>query len=178
MPNRFGIVVKPNKPDAIRLAKQTPGKQVRADAVAALGVRFRIPTLRRGGLALTLASYFAAHLLALPMDPTFALAFLVLGFVGVELRLVAERFAALYTANLSAEDRARIGEALRRSLTRIGEVCVLALLVSYLVADLALAGTIPTTTIPAALILSAALVGVVVLLALWPVVGRSQSRSA
>jgi hypothetical protein len=50
-----------------------------------------------------------------------------------------------------------------------------AFLASSLAADLALAGTLPVTTIPTALVLAAALIGVILILALWPVLERREA---
>lgn len=138
----------------------------------ALGLRFETPSFRRFGLLMTVGSYFAAHLSVLPLDPAPALGYLTLALVTLELRVLADRFAPLYTFNLQLEDHARVTDALRRSATRLAAVSAVAFLGSYLATDLALAGTLPLRSITTALLLSAALIGVVLLLALWPVLQR------
>jgi uncharacterized membrane protein YhhN len=144
-------------------------------ALLALGVRFRLTAARRIGFAVAVATYFAAHLVALPLDPGPALGYLTLALTGSETRLLAERFAPLVASSLRPGDRARVNEALGRSLFRVVAVSAIAFLLSYLTADLALAGTVPATSIATALLLSGALVGVVFLLAVWPVLERREA---
>ena len=136
--------------------------------VIALGVRLSNIRVRRLGLLLLIATYFVAHALALPPDPAPLPGFMTLALVAPELRLLAARFAPIYLLNLGAEDRVRLDDALGRSLLRIVVASAIAFLGSVLAADLALAGTLPLTSIPTALILAGALVTVVFLLALWP----------
>ncbi len=145
--------------------------------VLALGLRLSRPLLRRFGLLLLAGTYFVAHALALPPDPAALLGFMTLALVAVELRLLAARFAPVYLARLGAEDRARLDDALWRSAMRIGVVSATAFLASLLAADLALAGTLPLTSIETALVLSAGLIAVAFLLALWPVRGRRRAPS-
>ncbi len=140
--------------------------------VLALGLRLSKVLLRRIGLLLLIGSYFVAHAFLLPPDPASLLGFMTLALVAIELRLLAARFAPLYMARLGEEDRARLDDALGRSILRIGIVSAAAFLVSFLAADLALAGTLPLTSIPTALVLSGALIAVVLLLALWPAQAR------
>ncbi len=136
--------------------------------VIALGVRISNLKLRRFGLLLLIATYFVAHAVALPPDPAPLLGFMTLALVALELRLLAARFAPIYLLRLGAEDRARLDDALGRSVLRIVVVSAIAFLGSVLAADLALAGTLPVTSIPTALLLAGALIAVVFLLALWP----------
>jgi hypothetical protein len=131
-------------------------------ASIALGLRFGVRSLRQLGFVLVVASYFGAHVLVLPMDPVAALLYLTLALLALELRLLAERFAPIYAGRL----------ALRRSALRLAAVAGVAFLGSDLAADLAFAGTVPATTITTALLLAAALIGIVVLLALWPILER------
>ncbi len=147
-------------------------------AAMALGLRFPVPWLRRLGLVLLVASYFGAHVFVLPMEPAAALLYLTLALVAVELRILAERFAPIYAQHLEPEDRRRVAEALRRSALRLAAVAGVAFLGSSLAADLAFAGTLPATSITTALLLAAALIGVVVLLALWPIVERRLAWAA
>ena len=147
-------------------------------AALALGIRFGLPPLRRSGLVLIVASYFGAHLFVLPVDPAAALAFLTLALVAVELRILADRFGPIYATALRLDDRRRVTEALERSALRVVAVAGVAFLGSYLAADLALAGTLPTRSIASALLLSMALIGVVSLLALWPLMERRMGWAA
>jgi hypothetical protein len=140
-----------------------------------LGIRLGCGPLRRFGLGLLVVAYFGAHVIFLPMDAASSLGFLTLALLAVELRIVADRFVPLYEAPLEAEDRERIASALERSLIRVAAVSGIAFLGSTLAADLALAGTLPVTTIPTALVLAAALVGVILLLALWPLLERREA---
>ena len=137
-------------------------------AALAVGLRFPVRSLRRAGLVLVVASYFGAHVFVLPMDPVAALLYLTLALSGVELRILAERFAPIYAGTLGADDRRRVADALRRSALRLAVVAGVAFLGSDLAADLAFAGTLPATTITTALLLAAALIGIVLVLALWP----------
>lgn len=146
-------------------------------AAMALGVRFPVPALRRLGLVLIVASYFGAHLFVLPLDPVAALLYLTLALSAVELRILAERFAPIYEERLEPEDRRRVSDALRRSALRIAIVAGVAFLGSDVAADLAFAGTLPTRTITTALLLATALIGVVLILALWPVLERRLGSS-
>ncbi len=141
----------------------------------ALGLRLSRLIVRRLGVLLLAGTYFVAHALALPPDPAPALGFMTLALVAVEMRLLAARFAPIYLLHLGEEDRARLDDALGRSILRIGVVAATAFLGSVLAADLALAGTLPVTSIPTALILAGALIAVVFLLALWP---TSSGRAA
>ena len=147
-------------------------------AAIALGLRFEAPALRRGGFVLVVASYFGAHVFVLPMDPAAALLYLTLALVAVELRILADRFAPIYAERLEPEGRRRVSEALQRSALRIAAVSGVAFLGSYLAADLAFAGTLPVRSITTALLLSAALIGVVLLLALWPILERRRLWAA
>ena len=144
-------------------------------AATVLGVRIEYGPLRRFGLGLLVAAYLAVHLVLLPLDAASSIGFLTLALFAVELRLVADRFVPLYVGSLEAEDRERLGSALQRSLVRVVAVSGIAFLGSTLAADLALAGTLPVTTIPTALVLAAALVCVILLLALWPLLERRES---
>ncbi len=138
----------------------------------ALGIRYRVAVLRRGGLILIVASYLAAHLLVVPMVPAAALGYVTLALLAAELRILADRFAPIFAAKLGEEDRSRVGEALQRASLRIAAATGVAFLGSYLAADLAFAGTVPATSIASALVLSVTLIVIVLVLALWPIVER------
>jgi hypothetical protein len=157
------------------IVEVTGGVLLSAFAVNVLGFRFGRAYLRRVGLGLLVLIYFGAHLIFLPLDATAALGFLTLALFAVELRIVADRFVPLYAGLLEGEDRERVGTALLRSLIRVVAVSGVAFLASSLAADLALAGTLPVTTIPTALVLAAALIGVILILALWPVLERREA---
>lgn len=140
-----------------------------------LGLRLEFPPLRRLSLALLVLVYFGAHLIALRLDAIQAVGFLTLALLTVELRLLSDRFVPLYAARLEGADRERVGSALQRSLVRIVAVTGVSFLASILAADLALAGTVPATTIPTALLLAAAFIGVILVLALWPLFERREA---
>ena len=140
-----------------------------------LGIRIGYGPLRRFGLMLLVAAYFGVHVVFLPLDAASALGFLTLALLAIELRIVADRFVPLYEAPLEAEDRERIASALQRSLIRVAAVSGIAFLGATLAADLALAGALPVTTIPTALVLAAALVGVILVVALWPLLERREA---
>lgn len=142
-----------------------------------LGLRFEVAGIRRTGIALITASYLGAHLFVLSLDPAAALAFVTLVLVTVELRILAERFAPIFAADLDTEDRDRLQEALAHSLLRIVVASAIAFLGSYLTADLALSGTLPLRSIATALLLSMGLIAVVLLLAFWPAVERRIGRT-
>ncbi len=137
-----------------------------------LGLRLANAILRRLGLLLLAASYFLAHVFVLSPDPAALLGYMTLALVALELRLLAARFAPIYQSHLREEDRVRLDDALGRSVLRIGVVAATAFLGSVLAADLALAGTLPLTSVPTALVLAGSLVAVVFLLAEWPSQGR------
>ncbi len=144
-------------------------------ALTLLGLRFGYAPLRRLGLLFLLAMYFVLHLTLLPLETTAALGFLTLALFAVEVRIVADRFVPLYAGKPQGVDRERIGSAVQRSLVRVVAVSGVAFLVSALAADLALAGALPVTTIPTALFLAAGLIGVILLLALWPLLERRET---
>lgn len=141
-------------------------------AASALGLRIAYAPLRRLGLGIIVGAYFAAHLTLLPLDAAASLGFLTLALFSIELRIVADRFVPVYAGSLEPQDREHVGSALQRSLVRVVAVSGAAFLGSTLAADLALAGTLPVTTIPTALLLAASLVAVVLVLALWPLLER------
>ncbi len=138
-----------------------------------LGLRFRVPPVRRGGLVLVALSYLGAHLFALPLDPAPALALVTLVIDVVELRILAERFVPVFRTGLDDDSRALVNGALGRCILRVGAASALGFLGGALTADVALSGTLPLRTIPTALVLSLALIAVVLLLAFWPAVEAS-----
>jgi len=138
------------------------------------GLRYRGLTMRRAGLVLLGSLYFGLHVLFLPLDLIPALTFLTLLLAYLELRVLAERFAPIYARDLSPEARARIRGGLARAAARLSLAGAMAFLVPIFAEDLAVAGTVPVTTIPTALVLAGALVAVIVLLALLPVWQRRE----
>ncbi len=142
-----------------------------------LGLRYRAPSMRRSGLLILGFLYFGLHVLFLPLDLIPALAFLTLLLVHVELRVLAERFAPIYGKDLSPESRRRIRGGLVRAMVRLSLAAAMALLIPIFAEDLAVAGTVPVTTIPTALLLAAGLVAVIVLLALLPVWQRRREMA-
>jgi hypothetical protein len=153
----------------------------------AFGLRYRGVSMRRAGIILLGTLYFGLHVIRLPLDLAAALAFLTLLFVYVELRVLVELFAPIYARDLTPEARARIRGGLGRALLRLFGAASMAYLVPVFAEDLAVAGTVPTTTIPTAILLAAAFVAVVVVLALlprWeerlgsrlPIAGRAKER--
>ena len=145
-------------------------------AAIAVGLRFRLPVLGRLGLVLVVLTYFGTHVFVLPMDPAAALLYLPLALVAVELRTPSNRSGPPFAAKRGPR-RTLGAEALPRSGLRIIAEGGAGYLGSYLAADLAFAGTLPARTIPTALLLSAALVAVVLLLALWPILERRRAWS-
>ncbi len=146
-------------------------------AALLLGLRFAVAALRRLGLLLVAVSYLGAHLFALPLDSAAALGFLTLVLVAVELRILAERFAPVFRADLGAEVRDRVRQAFARSVLRIAAAAAIGFMGSTLTADLALSGALPLRSIASALFLSMALIAVVLLLAFWPSVDRRLARA-
>ncbi len=141
---------------------------------------FRRPWLRPVGLTALLLAYVATHVFYLGVQLVAALLFVVLLMSHVELRILAGRFAHLYEAALSSTDRARIraAAALGRASLRLAIAAVLAVVVPLLAADLAVAGVVPLTTIPSAILLAGGLVAVVLMVAILPSLrGRSPSFS-
>jgi hypothetical protein len=140
-----------------------------------LGWRFRSIILRRLGLLFVALAYFGAHAYWLPIEAAAAVGFLVLVIAHVELRILAERFAPLYLRDLDPIDLARMRGGLLRAILRIGSASTMAFLLPIFAGELALAGTIPLTTIPTAVALAAALITVLVLLALLPTLERRRA---
>ena len=128
----------------------------------------RRPWLRPMGLTVILAVYVAAHAILLGIQVLAALVFVVLLITHVELRILADRFARLYEAALSAADWARLRAALGRAVLRLATAAILAVVVPLFAADLAVAGVVPLTTIPSAILLAAGLVAVILALAILP----------
>lgn len=124
------------------------------------------------GVGLIGIVYFAAHAFALGISVVPDLLYLTVAIAYVELHVVADRFAPLYEVPLDASERRRMRRPLARAMLRLAMASVLAILVPLIAADLAIAGIVPATTIPSAILLAAALVAVVVLLALLPVLER------
>lgn len=142
-----------------------------------LGLRFEWPSIRRAGLAFLAVSYLGAHISVLPLDPAAALGFVTLLLVVLELRILAERFGPVFSADLDEEDRARLEDALSHALLRLVAASAIAYLGSYLTADLALSGALPLRSTATALFLSLGLIAVVLLLAYWPAI-ESRMRFA
>jgi len=148
-----------------------------ANVCLAFGLRYRSPSMRRAGLVLLGFLYFGLHVLFLPLDLIPALAFLTLFLVHIELRVLADRFVPIYRRDLSTEARVRIRGGLVRGAARLTLAGAMAFLLPVFAEDLAVAGTLPVTTIPTALILAGGLVAVIVLLALMPVWQRRRERA-
>ena len=128
--------------------------------------------IRAIGLIAIGAGYVAAHALVLGVQLVPALVFLSVLISQVELRILTERFAPLYEAGLRPDERTRIHAALGGAILRLTIAAVLSVVVPIIAADLAVAGIVPTTTIPTAIALAGALVAVVALLALMPSLTR------
>ena len=141
-------------------------------AVLGLATAFGWAWIRPFGLACIAASYFVVHAFVVGVSVGLDLAYLTLAIASVELRILAERFAPLYETRLDASERKRIRGALTHAVLRLLVASILAVFVPILAADLALAGIVPATTIPSAILLAAALVAVVVAIALLPIFER------
>ena len=139
---------------------------------AVLGQLPRLRPGRRAGLVLVGAAYVGARVLELGVDVIPAVAYVTLGIVHGELRVLAERFGPLYERELPQGTRRGIDAALARATMRIGLATGLAILVPILAADLALTGAVPLTTVPTAIFLAVAFVLTAALLALLPVLER------
>jgi len=137
-------------------------------AVLIVAHALRRPALRPIGLTGVGAVYVASHTIVLGVQVLPALGFVVLLITHVELRILADRFARLYELALSAADRARIRGALGRAALRLATAAILAVVVPLIAANLAVAGVVPLTTIPSAILLAAGLVAIVVALAILP----------
>src|SRR5947208_13870496 len=92
----------------------------------------------------------------------------------VEIRILAERFAPLFVATLSPAQRKQISGAFLRALFRLAVAAILSIGLPLLAADLATAGVFPVTTIPTALLLSAGIVAVVLMVDLLPTLERRE----
>src|SRR5207247_372225 len=125
------------------------------------------PCRCRGLLALG-TTYVVSHAFVLGLQVLAALVFVSLLIAQVELRILAERFAPLFLTTITSAQQRQIQLALLRALVRLTIASILAVVIPLLAADLASAGVVPVTTIPTALLLSAALVAVVLILALLP----------
>jgi hypothetical protein len=120
------------------------------------------------GLILLGTTYVAAHEFVLGVQLLPGLVVVALSISYAEVRILAERFAPLFLAPITSAQRRQFGRALLRALARLVAVLIVAVIVPLFAADLAVAGVLPLTTIPTALLLSAGLVAVVVLIALLP----------
>ncbi len=128
------------------------------------------------GLVLLGTTYVVAHVFVLGVQllPALAVVALLMGYV--EVRILSERFAPLFLASITPAHRGQFGRALLRAWTRLAAALIVAVVVPLFAADLAVAGVIPLTTIPTALLLSAGLVAVVVLIALLPTLDAKASE--
>jgi hypothetical protein len=120
------------------------------------------------GLTALGSTYIVTHAFVLGIQLVLALAFVSLLIIHLELRILAERFAPLFTETISPAQRKQIAGALLRASIRLTIASMLSVALPLLAADLATAGIFPLTTIPTALLLSAGLVAVVLLIALLP----------
>ena len=123
---------------------------------------------RWSGLLALGATYVVSHAFVLGIQVVLALVFVSLLIAQVELRILSERFAPLFLTTITAAQQRQIQLALLRAVVRLSIASILAVVIPLLAADLATAGVVPVTTIPTALLLSAALVAVVLVLALLP----------
>ncbi len=123
---------------------------------------------RWSGLLALGATYVVSHAFVLGIPVLPALVFVSLLIAQVELRILAERFAPLFLRTITAAQQRQIQSALLRALVRLTIASNLAVVIPLLAADLATAGIVPVTTIPTALLLSAGLVAVVLIIALLP----------
>src|SRR5439155_1101302 len=123
---------------------------------------------RWSGLLALGTTYVVSHAFVLGIQVLPALVFVSLLIAQVELRILAERFAPLFLTTITSAQQRQIQLALLRALVRLTIASILAVVIPLLAADLASAGVVPVTTIPTALLLSAALVAVVLILALLP----------
>ena len=130
------------------------------------------------GLLALGSTYVLAHAFALGIQLVAALLFVSLMIVQIELRILAERFAPLFVDTLSPTQRRQISGALLRALVRLAIAAILSVGLPLLAADMATAGVFPLTTIPTALLLSAALVAVVLMIALLPTLERRDRGKA
>jgi hypothetical protein len=128
------------------------------------------------GLVLLGATYVVAHAFVLGIQLLPALAVIALLMAYVEVRILAERFAPLFLPSITPAQRGQFGRALLRAWTRLAAALIVAVVVPLFAADLAVAGVVPLTTIPTALLLSAGLVAVVVVIALLPTLDAKASE--
>lgn len=120
------------------------------------------------GLVLLGTTYVVAHAFLLGVQLLPALAVVASLMAYVEVRILAERFAPLFLARITPAQQRQFGRALIKALTRLAAALMVAVVVPLFAADLAVAGVVPLSTIPTALLLAAGLVAVVVLIALLP----------
>ena len=120
------------------------------------------------GLLALGTTYIGLHSFVLGIQLVPALVFVSLLIAQVELRILAERFAPLFLAPITSAQQRQIAGALLRALIRLTIASILAVVIPLVAADLATAGVVPVTTIPTALLLSAGLVAVVLIIALLP----------
>lgn len=136
------------------------------------GVLRPIPALRRLALLFLLCAFVAVRVAYLGVDLPEALAFLTLAISSVPVRSLAEHFSAVLAMDLDQDLRARVRGALARAIFRVVLACGLAVLVPLVAADLALAGTVPSTSVATAVILAGGVIALVLLLALLPTLER------
>ena len=137
-------------------------------AVLLVAAALRWSWVRPIGLASLVVVYGITHAFFLGVQLAPALVFVVLLVCHVELRILETRFASVYEATLAPSDRLRIRSALGRAAFRLAVAASLSIIVPLLAGNLATAGVVPVTTIPTALLLSAGLVVIVLLLVLLP----------
>ncbi len=134
----------------------------------ALGRVIHRPWARSIGLVILGSAYVIAHASVLGIELVPALAVVSLVIAQVEVRILAERFAPLFIETITPAQQKQIGRALFRAIVRLIIASILSVALPLLAADLAIAGIFPVTTIPTALLLSAGLVAVVLIIALLP----------
>lgn len=138
----------------------------------AVGLGYGPRALRTAGLAGIGIAYFVGQFLFFGLALPASLAYVTLLVAYVELLQITERFVPLLARPHFPEARPRIRGALVRAYLRLIVATAVAFLVALLAADLSGAGTVPTTTIPSALLLAIGFLVVVWLLAVLPILER------
>lgn len=133
---------------------------------------------RRVGVFLLGGTFFGARLVELGIEPVGAFAYVTLAIVYVELRILSDRFGPLYATSVSAEARTAIDTALGRQALRLLLASSVAVFLPILAADLAIAGTLPVRSVTTAFLASVGIMGIVVFLALSPLLRRASHGSA
>ena len=134
----------------------------------AMGRTARRRWARWTGLVALGGTYVVTHAFVLGVSLVAAIVFVSGLIAQLEVRILVERFAPVFTETLTRAQRKQIRTALLRAVIRLTIASILSVFLPLLAADLAIAGVFPVTTIPTALVLSAGLVTVVLLIAVLP----------